>query len=120
MMPVRSVAMLLLETCTVGAVGAGLRQKPGSEAASDVAMHAEKGWGEEQDQETIRPFNPKAEWHPTYGELSYNHDGFTEDWHTEWRQGDFPTWKDMHPKIKGWEWRQGDFPTWKDMHPKIK
>merc|ERR1719343_927037 len=94
------------------AYGAGLRApvSPSAETPTSegVELHAEKGWGEDRDKNTIRPFNPKAEWHPTYGELSYNHDGFTEDWHTEWRQGDFPTWKDMHPKIKGWEERQSD------------
>lgn len=85
-------------------------QAPPKEAApaDPVGLHASKGWGEEQDKEMIRPFDPKASWHPTYGDLSYNHDGFTTDWHTEWRQGDFPTWKDMHPQAKWAEERQSD------------
>merc|ERR1719378_1181626 len=106
----RTVA-LLLSVLAVDVAGVALRGQPADDStAADVGFHAAKGkgWGEDQEAEHIRPFDPKASWHPTYGELSYNHDGFTEDWQTEWRRGDFPTWKDMHPKIKPFEERQSD------------
>merc|ERR1740138_1722425 len=99
--PLGTTVLLILFALNVGVIGAGLRGQPD-------ALKMPAGWGEKQTDNMIRPFDPKASWHPTYGELSYNHDGFTEDWQTEWRRGDFPTWKDMHPQAKWAEERQSD------------
>merc|ERR1719453_205073 len=47
---------------------------------------------------------------PAAAEISHDHDQYKKDWHTEWKNGDFPSWKKVIKVdgIEGWEDRQSD------------
>merc|ERR1719284_1278301 len=53
--------------------------------------------------------SPGAPGAPGGPEIQYSKD-FQEDWHNEWRHGDFPSWKKVIKVdgIEGWEDRQSD------------
>merc|ERR1719460_1964265 len=52
---------------------------------------------------------PGAPGAPGTPEIQYSKD-FKEDWHNEWRNGDYPSWKKVIKVdgIEGWEDRQSD------------